>query len=79
MVSGERAPHVDAQDADGRDGSDPDAGGDPTESGECEIPALDRRPPALGGARLAESCHVVTVRADPDAHMKKWQFRLRIC
>ena len=55
------------------------AGGDPTEAGECDVPALDRGAPALGRAGLAESCHVLTVRVDPDAHMKKWQFRLRIC
>jgi hypothetical protein len=79
VVPGERAPHVDAEDPDGRDGSDPDAGGDPTEAGECDVPALDRGAPALGRAGLAESCHVLTVRVDPDAHMKKWQFRLRIC
>jgi hypothetical protein len=78
MVPGERAPHVDAQDTDGRDGSDADAGGDPTETGERDIPALHRGPPALGRARLANSCHCCTVWADPDAHMKKWQFRLRI-
>jgi hypothetical protein len=30
MVTGERAPHVDAQDADGRDGADADADRDPT-------------------------------------------------
>jgi hypothetical protein len=71
MVPGERAPHVNTQDSDGRDGSDADAGGDPTETGECHIPALDRSPPALGRARLPESCHALTVRVDPDAHMKK--------
>jgi hypothetical protein len=79
MVTGERAPYVDAQDPDGCDGPDADAGGDPTETGECAIPALDCGPPALGRARLADSCHGCTVRADPDAHMKKGQFRIRIC
>jgi hypothetical protein len=78
MVPGERPPHVHTQDADGRDGSDADAGGDPAETGERAIAALDCGPPALGRARLADSCHACTVRADPDAHMKKWQFRLRI-
>jgi hypothetical protein len=79
MVAGERAPHVDAEDPDGRDGADTDAGGDPAETRECAIAALDRGPPALCGTRLADSCHSCTVRVDPDAHMKKWQFRLRIC
>jgi hypothetical protein len=79
VVSGERAAHVDAQDPDGRDRADTDAGGDPTETGEGDIPALDRGAPALGRTGLAESCHSCTVRADPDAHMKEWQFRLRIC
>ena len=79
MVPGERAPHVNTQESDGRNGADADAGGDPTETPECDFSALDRGAPALGRALLAESCHACTVRVDPDAHMKKWQFRLRIC
>jgi hypothetical protein len=79
MVPGERAPHVHAEDADGRDGSDADAGRDPTETVECAVAALDCGPSALCRARLADSCHDCTVRADPDADMKKGQFRLRIC
>jgi hypothetical protein len=78
-MSGERSPHVHTQDADGRNGSDADAGGDRTETVECAVAALDGGSPALGRARLADSCHASTVRADPDVHMKKWQFRLRIC
>ena len=53
MVSGERAPHVDAQDPDGRNGADADAGGDPTETPECDFSAMDRGAPALGRALLA--------------------------
>jgi hypothetical protein len=79
MVSGERAPDIDAQDPDGCDGADADADGDPTETSESDVAALDRGPAALGRAGLADSCHAGTVRVDPDAHMKECQFRLRIC
>jgi hypothetical protein len=79
VVSGQRASHVDAEHPDGRNGADADAGGDPAETGEGDIAPLDRGPPALRRARLAESCHARTVRVDPDVHMKMGQLRPRIC
>lgn len=77
-MPGKRLADVDTEGADGGDDGDADGRCDAREAGERAIPPHRCSMAPLRGTGLPDTCHDFRVRTDPDAHMKKLGFRLRI-